>query len=57
MSGQSDKMKAAINKLKGEAKDQYGNATDDRSTQAEGKKDKLKGETQEKIGKAKDLLD
>lgn len=57
MSGESEKTKAAINKIKGEAKDQIGNATNDPDLQAEGKKDKLKGKAQEKVGKAKDLLD
>ena len=57
MSGESEKTKGAINKIKGEAKDQIGNATNDRDLQAEGKKDKVKGKAQEKVGKAKDLLD
>ncbi|WP_432353838.1 CsbD family protein [Sporosarcina sp. A2] len=52
--GFSDKVKGAVNKAKGEAKDQYGNATNDASKQAEGKWDKLKGNVQEKIGEMKD---
>lgn len=52
--GFSDKVKGAVNKAKGEAKDQYGNATGDVSKQAEGKWDKAKGEVQEKIGDMKD---
>ncbi|VDG98399.1 Stress response protein CsbD [Lysinibacillus sphaericus] len=52
--GFSDKVKGAVNKTKGEAKDQYGNATGDAEKQAEGKLDKMKGDVQEKIGKMKD---
>lgn len=52
--GFSDKLKGGINKAKGEAKDQLGNATDDAKLQAEGKVDKLKGAAQEKIGELKD---
>ncbi len=52
--GFSDKLKGAVNKTKGEAKDQYGNATDNASLQAEGKYDKLKGEAQEKVGELKE---
>ena len=52
--GFSDKVKGAVNKTKGEAKDQWGNLTDDKSIQAEGKKDKVKGSVQEKIGEVKD---
>ena len=52
--GFSDKLKAGVNKAKGEVKDQVGNATDDKSLQAEGKYDKAKGAVEEKIGEAKD---
>lgn len=38
----SDKIKAGVNKAKGEVKDQVGNATNNRSLQAEGKKTKPK---------------
>lgn len=54
MSNSSDKVKSTVNKIKGEAKDQIGNATNDPALQAEGKKDKLKGKTQEEISKLKD---
>lgn len=37
-----DKIKAGVNKAKGEVKDQIGNATNNRSLQAEGKKTKPK---------------
>ncbi|MFS0690614.1 CsbD family protein [Sporosarcina sp. 179-K 8C2 HS] len=52
--GYSEKFKGAVNKVKGEAKDQFGNATDDAMLQAEGKLDKLKGEAQQEIGEFKD---
>ncbi|MED3729196.1 CsbD family protein [Priestia endophytica] len=51
--GLSEKVKSAMNKVKGETKDQVGNATNDRHMQNEGKKDKLKGDVQKEIGKAK----
>lgn len=57
MSGLSDKVKGAVNKTKGEAKDQIGNATDDHKLQAEGKIDKLKGEVQKEVGEIKDRFD
>lgn len=47
----SDNMKSAVNKVKGEAKDQAGNAKNDPGLQAEGKMDKLKGNAQDKISK------
>ncbi|AMQ08228.1 MULTISPECIES: CsbD family protein [Sporosarcina] len=52
----SDKVKGTVNKVKGETKDQIGNATNDPSLQAEGKFDKLKGEAQKKIGELKDKV-
>lgn len=50
----SDKLKSTVNKVKGEAKDQWGNATDDPSLQMEGKTDKAKGNVQEAIGDFKE---
>ncbi|GKV68984.1 hypothetical protein NCCP2716_14820 [Sporosarcina sp. NCCP-2716] len=55
--GFSDKVKGAVNKVKGEAKDQYGNATGDIGKQAEGKFDKIKGEAQKEVGNFKDDRD
>ncbi|KAA0955893.1 CsbD family protein [Sporosarcina sp. ANT_H38] len=52
--GFSDKVKGTVNKVKGETKDQIGNATDNSSLQAEGKFDKLKGKAQNKVGELKD---
>lgn len=54
MSEFSDKLKAGVNKAKGEVKDQVGNATDNAKLQAEGKLDKAKGEAQEKVADFKD---
>lgn len=54
--GFSDKVKGTVNKIKGEAKDQLGNAVGDPSLQAEGKLDKMRGHVQEKIGDLKDKL-
>ena len=53
----SDKLKSTVNKVKGEAKDQWGNATDDHSLQLEGKADKAKGNIQEAIGEYKEHYD
>ncbi|MBM7701105.1 CsbD family protein [Kurthia huakuii] len=54
MSEFSDKLKAGVNKAKGEVKDQIGNATNNAKLQAEGKLDKAKGEAQERIADLKD---
>lgn len=51
--GFSDKVKGTVNKIKGETKDQIGNASNDASLQAEGKFDKIKGEVQQKVGEMK----
>lgn len=51
--GFGDKLKGAVSKGKGELKDQVGNAKDDSSLQAEGKKDKAKGEFQDSVGEFK----
>ncbi|ANU10295.1 hypothetical protein A1A1_18157 [Planococcus antarcticus DSM 14505] len=48
--GFSDKLKGAVNKGKGELKDQMGNASNDPDKQADGKMDKAKGNIQDKIG-------
>ncbi|WP_110926595.1 CsbD family protein [Bacillus massiliglaciei] len=50
----SDKLKSTVNKVKGEVKDQAGNAQNDPELQAEGKKDKLKGKLQDGISRLKD---
>lgn len=45
------------NEAKGEVKEAWGKATDDKSTEISGKADQLKGEVQQKIGSAKEELD
>jgi uncharacterized protein YjbJ (UPF0337 family) len=54
--GMSDKIKGTVSKIKGEMKDQIGNATDNLSLQAEGKMDKIKGVIQGKIGDFKEKI-
>ncbi len=49
-----DKLKGSLNQVKGEAKEQWGKATNDRSTEKEGKLDKVKGKVQEGLGKVKE---
>ena len=46
--------KGKWNQLKGKAKQQWGNLTDDDLTYVEGKEDELYGKMQEKTGKSKD---
>ncbi|MFB1051890.1 CsbD family protein [Paraliobacillus sp. JSM ZJ581] len=50
----SNKVKSAVSKVKGEVKDQIGNATNNPKLQAEGKKDKAKGEMQDKVAEKKE---
>ncbi|SER32710.1 CsbD-like [Gracilibacillus ureilyticus] len=52
--GMSDKVKSNVSKVKGEAKDQIGNAVGNSKMVTEGKKEKLKGKMQEEKGHAKD---
>jgi uncharacterized protein YjbJ (UPF0337 family) len=54
MANLSDKMKGAGNKLKGEAKESLGKATNDPELRAEGRLDRLKGEAQEEVADMKD---
>ncbi|PLT31401.1 CsbD family protein [Peribacillus deserti] len=56
MSGTSDKLKGAVSKVKGEFKDQVGNATNDRDMQAEGKAHKAKGTLQDTVGDLKNTF-
>ena len=42
--------------IKGEFKETYGKIANDKSAEAEGKKDKMFGEIQEKYGKTKDEI-
>lgn len=53
MSATNDKLKGNWNQLKGKAKQEYGDLTDDDLTYEEGKEDELFGRLQEKLGKTK----
>ncbi len=48
------RFKGKWNQLKGKAKQQWGNLTDDDLIYVEGKEDELYGKLQEKTGKSKD---
>lgn len=47
-------IKGNWNELKGKAKQQYGDLTDDDLTYEEGKEDELVGRLQQKLGKTRD---
>jgi uncharacterized protein YjbJ (UPF0337 family) len=49
-----DRIEGGIKKGVGKAKEGWGDATDDPSTEAEGKKDQAEGELQQDWGKIKD---
>ncbi|MBN6186893.1 CsbD family protein [Aneurinibacillus sp. BA2021] len=49
-----DTLKGKWNQVKGEAKKQWGEMTEDESTRLEGKVDKAKGKIQEEYGEVKD---
>ena len=55
--GDDHKLEGAVDKLKGEAKDQFGQLSGDKSKQAEGKWDKLKGEAKDTLGNMKNKMD
>jgi len=56
MSATNDKIKGNWNQLKGKAKKQYADLTDDDVTYVEGQEDELLGRLQEKLGKTKDEI-
>jgi uncharacterized protein YjbJ (UPF0337 family) len=49
-----DQVKGRFEQVKGEAKEQWGNISDNHSIENEGKMDKVKGKLQERIGELKD---
>lgn len=51
-----NKVDGTVDKVKGEAKDTFGQATNDKKKQAEGKVDKAKGAIKDKVQDAKDNL-
>ena len=52
-----DKVKGMAEEAKGRAKQAWGGATGDDSTQAEGKVDELKGKARQKVADVKEALD
>ena len=53
MSATNDKIRGNWNQLKGKAKQEYGELTDDDVAYTEGQEDQLIGRLQEKLGKTK----
>ena len=56
MSATNDKIKGNWNELKGKAKQEYGQLTDDDLAYQEGKEDELIGRLQQALGKTKDEI-
>lgn len=54
--GFEENIKGSMDKVKGKAKEEYGEFTDDTSKEVEGKKDQVKGEAKKKYGDMKDRL-
>lgn len=54
MSATNDKIRGDWNDVKGKAKEQYGELTDDDVMVAEGKEDQFVGNLQKKLGKTKE---
>jgi uncharacterized protein YjbJ (UPF0337 family) len=54
MGGMGDKFEGKADELKGKVKEGVGDATDDRSMQAEGVGDQAEGKVEQAIGDAKD---
>lgn len=54
MSATNDKIRGNWNELKGKAKQQYGELTEDDVAYTEGQEDQLIGRLQQKLGKTKD---
>jgi uncharacterized protein YjbJ (UPF0337 family) len=54
--GLDDKMENKAEELKGQAKEKYGDATDDESMQAEGKTEKAKADLKQAGEKVKDVF-
>jgi uncharacterized protein YjbJ (UPF0337 family) len=57
MAGEKDKAKGTWNEAKGKAKKAIGDATDNRSLEAEGVFDQAKGKAQKAVGKGKDAVE
>lgn len=52
----SDRIEGPLKEGAGKAKEAWGDATDDASTEAEGKKDQAEGDLQNEWGEAKDKV-
>ncbi len=50
----SDRIEGGMKEGMGKVKEEWGDATDDPGTEAEGKAEKLEGDVQEDFGEAKD---
>jgi uncharacterized protein YjbJ (UPF0337 family) len=53
----SDRIEGPVKEGSGKAKESWGDMTDDKSTEMEGKKDQVEGNVQNKWGEAKDEAD
>jgi uncharacterized protein YjbJ (UPF0337 family) len=51
-----DRVEGTLKEGTGKVKEEWGDATDDASTEMEGKKDQAEGKVQESWGEAKDTL-
>ena len=51
-----DRVEGTLKEGAGKAKEEWGDATDDASTELSGKKDQVEGEAQQKWGETKDSL-
>lgn len=53
----SDRVEGPLKEASGKVKEEWGDLTDDTSTEVEGKKDQVEGKVQNEWGEAKDRAD
>jgi len=53
----SDRVEGPLKEASGKVKEEWGDLTDDTSTEVEGKKDQVEGKVQNEWGEAKDRVD
>ncbi|GAB7256437.1 CsbD family protein [Polaribacter sp. OB-PA-B3] len=53
----TDTNEGKLKQIKGEFKEEFGNITNDKSTETEGKFDKLVGQIQEKYGETREKIE
>ena len=53
----SDKIEGGLKEGAGKVKEEWGDATDDKSTELEGKREQAEGDLQQKWGETKDAVD